>query len=99
MQFVESIENKSQKDAFVAHFDLKINVDKGMYDNISNFDTKHIADRLKTWNKYAKMSSADKIEIKKLLKSKSAKISDLYNAFYRKVNRENEESVPPSPKS
>jgi hypothetical protein len=65
MQFVESVENKPQKYAFIAHFDLKINVNKGMYDNISNFDTKHIEQKLKTWNKYDKMSSADKMEISK----------------------------------
>lgn len=99
MQFLESVEDETQKEAFIDHFQLNIDDKKGWYANISVFDPKKIIERLKTWNKYVSMNDADKTEIKRLIKSKSAKLIDLFNAFYKKVNRETEESVPPSPKS
>ena len=99
MQFLESVEDETQKDAFINHFQLNVDDKKGLYANISVFDPKKIEERLKTWNKYVKMNDADKTEVKRLIKSKSAKLIDLFNIFYKKISRETEENVPPSPKS
>jgi hypothetical protein len=99
IQFLESVEDETQKDAFIDHFQLNVDEKKGMYANMSVFDTDKIENRLKTWNKYIKMNDADKNEIRRIIRSKSSKLIDLYNAFYKKANRETEESAPPSPKS
>lgn len=99
IQFLESVEDETQKDAFIDQLQLNIDEKKGLYANMSVFDADKIEERLKTWNKYVKMNDADKKEIKKIVRSNSAKLIDLYNAFYKKANRETEENAPPSPKS
>jgi len=99
IQFLESAQDDAQKEAFINHFQLNIDDKKGWYANINVFDPKKITERMKTWNRYTKMNDADKKGVKEILGNKSSKIIDLYNAFYQKVSRETEESVPPSPKS
>ena len=80
----------AQKEAFINHFQLNIDDKKGWYANISVFDPKKLEERLKTWNKYVAMNDADKTEVKRLIRNKSAKLIDLFNMFYRKVSRETE---------
>jgi len=99
IQFLESVGENANKDAFINHFQLNISDKKGWYANISMFDAKKLQDRMNTWNKYAKMNDADKKVIKDLIKSKSSKLIDLFNAFYQKSSQQPEESAPPSPKS
>jgi len=98
IQFLESVKDDTQKNAFIDHFQLNIDDEKGWFANIKLFDIKKIQKRLETWNKYSKMDDAKKAQIKDMLRSKSAKLIDLYNAIYEKTNRETEENAPPSPK-
>jgi hypothetical protein len=99
IQFLESVGEDANKDAFINHFQLNISDKKGWYANISMFDAKKLQDRMNTWNKYAKMNDADKKMIKDITKSKSTKLIDLFNAFYQKSSQQPEENAPPSPKS
>ena len=85
IQFLESAQDDAQKEAFINHFQLNIDDKKGWYANISVFDPKKLEERLKTWNKYVAMNDADKTEVKRLIRNKSAKLIDLFNMFYRKV--------------
>jgi len=99
IQFLESVEDETKKDAFINHFQLNIDDKKGWYANIDVFDPKKIIQRLKTWNKYTKMNDAEKTEVKRIIKNRSSKLIDLFNLFFKEINRETEESVPPSPES
>lgn len=45
------------------------------------------------------MNDAEKTEVKRIVKSRSSKLIDLFNLFFKEINRETEESVPPSPES
>ena len=98
MQFLENVEDKSQKDSLKNYLQLNIS-EKGWYANVSSFDPKKIQSRLDTWTKYIKLDKADQEKIREIVNSKSAKLIDLFNAFYKKISRETEESAPPSPKS
>ena len=98
MQFLENVEDKSQKDSLKNYLQLNIS-EKGWYANVSSFDPKKIQSRLDTWTKYIKLNDADKEKIREIVNSKSAKLIDLFNAFYEKVSRGTEENAPPSPKS
>jgi len=88
IQFMESVEEDSEKDAFIDQFQLNIDKDKGFYANINEFDKEKLKDRLKSWSKYEKMSPADKKNIESIINKKSSKLLDLFNALYSKANQQ-----------
>lgn len=88
IQFIENVEEDSEKDAFIDQFQLNIDKDKGFYANINEFDKEKLKQRLKSWSKYEKMSAADKSNIESIINKKSSKLLDFFNALYSKSNQQ-----------
>ena len=84
IQFLETVENKDQKQAFVNQLQLNIDIDKGMYANISDFKLDRIKERLNSWTMYTKLNPADKKQIQDLIDEKGKTIMDLFKAIYSK---------------
>lgn len=88
IQFMENVEEDSEKDAFIDQFQLNIDKDKGFYANINEFDKEKLKKRLKSWSKYEKMSAADKSNIESIINKKSSKLLDFFNALYSRSNQQ-----------
>lgn len=81
IQFVESIQNKDRMQSFINQLLPNIDVDKGRYANIIDFDKDKLEEKLKTWNVFQNLSAEDKKNIIAMLDMKGKKIIDLFNAI------------------
>ena len=94
IQFMENVEEDSEKDAFIDQFQLNIDKDKGFYANINEFDKEKLKDRLKSWSKYEKMSPADKKNIESIINKKSSKVFPFKSNFKTGLSSLSRNSVP-----